>query len=89
MSGLTKPLQAGDIKELEYIEYTCETLGATWALYGDYYFGIDHWFDVNLVSMVDGKLRVTCGGDGKMGNVSYIHLDFVIDFELTTCKIYR
>ena len=34
-SGLSKPLQASDLKELQYIDYTCINKGKTWSLLGE------------------------------------------------------
>ena len=69
-SGLARPLQAKDLKELEYVEYHCENLGMTWSLLGEYAPVDDYLFD-NNVEIINGKLRIACGSGGKLGIVSF------------------
>lgn len=67
-SGLSKPLQAKELKELEYVDYDCANLGISWSLLGEYTPNDDYLFD-SKVEIIDGKLRIRCGPGGNLGIV--------------------
>jgi hypothetical protein len=71
LSGLAKPLQVKDLKELEYVDYTCTTLGPTWSLFGEYIPGEDYLVDQN-VAFFNGGLRIRCATGGVLGVVSLL-----------------
>ena len=70
-SGLTKPLQASDLYELEYIDYSCINKGKTWSLLGEYQPVEDYIFNSN-VAIIDGNLRINCVTNGVLGQVCII-----------------
>ena len=70
-SGLTKPLQASDLYELEYIDYSCINKGKTWSLLGEYQPVEDYIFNSN-VAIIDGNLRINCVTNGVLGQVCSI-----------------
>ena len=70
-SGLSKPFQAEDIKELEFVDYTCVEKGPEWSLLGEYKPGQDFSFDSNA-EIIDGRLRIHCAIGGILGEV-YLH----------------
>ena len=67
-SGLSKPFQAENIKELEYVDYTCVEKGPEWSLLGEYKPGQDFSFDSNA-EIIDGRLRIHCAIGGILGQV--------------------
>ena len=70
-SGLTKPLQASDLYELEYIDYSCINKGKPWSLLGEYQPVEDYIFNSN-VAIIDGNLRINCVTNGVLGQVCSI-----------------
>ena len=73
-SGLSKPFQAENIKELEYVDYTCVEKGPEWSLLGEYKPGQDFSFDSNA-EIIDGRLRIHCAIGGILGQVNtYIYM---------------
>ena len=68
-SGLSKPFQAQDINELDYVDYTCVEKGPEWSLLGEYKPNQDFEFDSN-VEIIDEKLRIHCALGGQLGKVS-------------------
>ena len=70
-SGLSKPFQAENIKELEFVDYTCVEKGPEWSLLGEYKPGQDFSFDSNA-EIIDGRLRIHCAIGGILGQV-YLH----------------
>ena len=69
-SGLSKPFQAENIKELDHVDYSCIENGPEFSLLGEYKPQEDFEFDSN-VEIINGKIRIYCAIGGILGQVHY------------------